>query len=60
MSSAQVAASQMLANNMIAHVWREWCMLVTVVIVLILKYLYEPKEEVSWIGPQLVKLGSLS
>lgn len=35
-------------------------MLVTVVIVLILKYLYEPILEVSAMGPQLVKLGSAS
>ena len=39
---------------------REWWVFDTVVIVLILKYLYEPIEEVSWIGPQFVKLGSAS
>ena len=29
------------------HVLSEWCIFETVVIVLILKYLYEPKEAVS-------------
>lgn len=39
---------------------REWWALVTVAIVLILKYLYDPTWDTVSIGPQLVKDGSAS
>jgi len=42
------------------HVKREWWVFETVVKVLTLKYLYEPKEAVFSMGPQLVNEGSAS
>ena len=43
-----------------AQLKREWCALVTVDIVLVLKYLYEPTEDTYSMGPQLVNEGSAS
>ncbi len=43
-----------------AQLKSEWWALVTVAMVLILKYLYEPTEETLSIGPQLVNEGSAS
>lgn len=46
--------------RLIAQLKSVWWALVTVDIVLILKYLYEPTDETVSMGPQLVKDGSAS